>query len=176
MPTLAPGNHASGLARRQAKHRSDHQGFTLLELLVVVSIVALATAGVSLSLRDGSASQLEREAQRLTALLDSARSASRTLGVPVYWQPGPKGFELNGQFRAWLAPGTQVIRPPGNGTTEPPDPLRIALGPEPLMSPQRLGLSLNGRTLWLESDGLRPFSVGAEPTTTGANPTRPSPP
>ena len=40
-------------------------GFTLLELLVVVAIMALATAGVGFALRDSAAGNLEREAQRL---------------------------------------------------------------------------------------------------------------
>jgi general secretion pathway protein H len=59
------------------------RGFTLLELMVVVAIVALATAGVSLALRDSDATQLEREALRLSALLESARAQSRTSGVPA---------------------------------------------------------------------------------------------
>ena len=132
------------------------RGFTLLELLVVVSIVALATAGVSLSLRDASATQLEREAQRLAALLESARAHSRTLGVPIIWQTAPRGFELNGEFRPWLCEGTAA------GLT------RMALGPEPMMAPQQLSLSLQGRTLWLSTDGLRPFTVGSTPAPTSA--------
>ena len=41
---------------------------------MVISIVALATAGVSMAMRDSSQTQLEREAQRLAALLESARA------------------------------------------------------------------------------------------------------
>ena len=47
-------------------------GFTLLELLVVVSIMALATAGAALALRDSAHTQLEREGERLAALLEAA--------------------------------------------------------------------------------------------------------
>ena len=168
MPTLAPGSpeltassqsgqvltHGGGYLQR---HLGQY-GFTLLELLVVVTIVALATAGVSLSLRDASATQLEREAQRLAALFESARANARTLGVPIVWEAGPRGFELNGEFRAWLAEGTVA------GQT------RMALGPEPLMPPQRLSLSLQGRTLWLNTDGLRPFTVDNTPAPTSAQP------
>jgi general secretion pathway protein H len=53
----------------EAGTRSCERGFTLLELLVVVAIMAIATAGVGLAMRDASQSQLEREAQRLAALL-----------------------------------------------------------------------------------------------------------
>ena len=40
-------------------------GFTLLELLVVLLIMALGSAGVALSLRQSPEQSLEREAQRL---------------------------------------------------------------------------------------------------------------
>ncbi len=156
MPTLAPGNPDVRLAA------PTQRGFTLLELLVVVSIVALATAGVSLSLRDTSATQLDKEAQRLVALLEGARARSRTQGVPVFWQPGPRGFELDGQFRPWLAEGTQVHAPGVNTGS----PWRIPLGPEPLIAPQQLALTLQGRTLWLGTDGLRPFAVSTQPAET----------
>ena len=65
-------------------------GFTLLELLVVVAIIAFATAGVSFALRDSSATQLEREAQRLAAILEAARAQSRGSGVAVRWQAGER--------------------------------------------------------------------------------------
>ncbi|MBP6357465.1 MAG: prepilin-type N-terminal cleavage/methylation domain-containing protein, partial [Burkholderiaceae bacterium] len=69
VPTLATSWAAApvGQAPRACQRRST--GFTLLELLVVVAIIAIGTAGVSLALRDASASSLEREAQRLAALL-----------------------------------------------------------------------------------------------------------
>ena len=63
------------------------RGFTLLELLVVISIMALATAGVGLALRDGGQQALEREGERLAVLLESARAQSRASGVPVRWRP-----------------------------------------------------------------------------------------
>lgn len=150
--------------------RPASRGFTLLELMVVVAIVALATAGVSLSLRDPSATQLEREAQRVAALLESARAQSRALGVPLYWQAQTRGFEVGGQFRPWLTPGTLATvsasatgyrSNSGARADQPEGPPRLVLGPEPLLAPQRLALSLQGRTLWVASDGLRPFQISA---------------
>jgi general secretion pathway protein H len=53
---------------------------TLLELMVVIAIMGLATAGVSLAMRDTAGEQLSREAERLAALLEAGRAASRASG------------------------------------------------------------------------------------------------
>jgi general secretion pathway protein H len=136
----------------------------LLELLLVVGLVALATAGVGLALPDPAATQLEREARRLTALLEAGRAQARTTGVAVVWQTEAHGFALDGQRRTWLAPGTQAR------LTNPPSPVsgnsvaatRLALGPEPLMAPQEIALTLGERTVRLGTDGLRPFALRIE--------------
>ncbi|EER57631.1 general secretion pathway protein H, partial [Acidovorax delafieldii 2AN] len=68
------------------------RGFTLLELLVVISIMALATAGVSLALRDSGQTQLEREAARLAALLESAGPSRAGRAYPCAGAPTPRAF------------------------------------------------------------------------------------
>lgn len=155
----------------QAPSRQSQQGFTLLELMVVVAIVALATAGVSLALRDSSATQLEREGLRLSALLESARAQSRTRGVPLLWRSTGSGFEFLGAtpqanardalagVRSWLNPDTQaMITQPAGGQT-------LVLGPEPLIAAQRLVLMQGERRLTLGTDGLSPFAVLPDETT-----------
>ena len=136
-------------------------GFTLLELLMVVAIMALATAGVSLAMRDSAQTQLEREAQRLAALLESARAQSRASGVPVRWQPTEAGFRFDGLPpenlpQQWMTPGIHAALPQGMGA--------LLLGPEPIIGAQQTWLSLPsqpGRTLVVATDGLRPFAVRA---------------
>jgi general secretion pathway protein H len=144
---------------------SPQRGFTLLELMVVVSIVALATAGVSLTLRDNDGNRLETEALRLSALLESARAQSRSSGVPVYWRPTAEGFEFLGaparpqapaslaNERSWLHPETrvQIAQPTGASS--------LVLGPEPLIAAQRLRLMHGEHQLTLGTDGLSPFAV-----------------
>jgi general secretion pathway protein H len=150
MRTSAPGS--SPAAHRRA-------GFTLIELLVVVAIIAIATAGVALVLRDNSQAQLDREAQRLSALFESARALSRSTGIPVVWHVVEGGFRFEGAPdgtlpSGWLSTDT-VVR--GNG--------RIVLGPEPVIGRQAVVLgsaSTPQRSLRIATDGLRPFVVSGE--------------
>ncbi|MBA2965382.1 MULTISPECIES: pilus assembly FimT family protein [Ramlibacter] len=155
MPTSAPGSSPIGspLARRR------HAGFTLIELLVVVAIIAFASAGVAFALRDSASTQLEREAQRLSALFESARAQSRSSGIPVVWHPVQGGFRFEGLPRGalperWLSDATVVA---GDA--------RVVLGPEPIIARQELVLGSTAvpqRTLRIATDGLRPFTVGNE--------------
>ncbi len=142
-------------------------GFTLLELMVVVAIMAMATAGVSLAMRDSSQTQLEREAQRLSALLESARAVSRMSANAVVWRATPKGFEFEGLPSAampagWL--GTDVVA----SSARP-----VVLGPEPIIGPQRIRLttlSQPTRSLSIATDGVRPFKVMGDADATPDSP------
>ena len=136
------------------------RGFTLIELMVVVALIAVATAGVTLSLRDSAADALERDAQRLAAVLESARAQSRASGAAVVWQAQGNGYALQGLPRpaptqTWLSDNTRV---------QPSAP--VVLGPEPLIPSQCIELysaSQPQQRLWVGSDGLRPFAVQRSP-------------
>ncbi len=151
MQTLAVGNsYPLGAAN----------GFTLLELIVVVALIAIATAGISLSLRDNAHSILERDAQRLASLLETARAQARANGAPAQWQPTATGFVFEGLPRSNLP--TQWL----SDTTRASVASAIVLGPEPLIGPQAVALSHSahaGRSLWVATDGLRPFAVQSTP-------------
>lgn len=150
MPTSAAGN--------KPRSRSAGRGFTLLELLVVVAIVAIATAGVSLALRDSSQSQLEREAERLAALFESARALARAQGTVLRWRSEAQGFRFEGPGtaalpRLWLDPAT-IAQSDGP----------VLLGPEPILPAQNVTLRRADQpalSLRVSSDGLRPFSASA---------------
>ena len=142
-------------------------GFTLLELLVVVAIVAMASAGVGFALRDSSQVQLEREGQRLAALLESARARSRVTGLPVRWRANTNGFEFEGLAASelpqqWLDPDTGVAGDPGAGMGTTTATASLLLGPEPIIGPQEVvltSISQPGKTVRLATDGVRPFAV-----------------
>lgn len=145
----------------------QHQrGFTLLELLVVLAIISFSVAGVSLSLRDSSQSQLEREAQRLIAVLEASRAQSRTSGVPILWQATAEGFIVQSPLsearaETWLTTGALTMQ----ATTTAPEN-KVVLGPEPILAPTRITLSVTpdrsaspGQSVSIGTDGLRPFQV-----------------
>ena len=138
------------------------RGLTLLELLVVLAIIAISSAGVALAMRDNSQTQLEREAQRLIAKLEAARAQSRAQGVPIVWRATVSGFVIETplvgadfapQSEDWLSVDISA------------DVQAIALGPEPIIAPATITLSkASSQTsdakpmrVRISTDGLQPF-------------------
>ena len=133
------------------------RGFTLIELIVTITVIALGTSLVALAVRDGAATALERDAARLAALLESARALSRAVGVPIYWRPAARGFAFEGippggapWPTRWLDEATAAQ---GNAA--------LLLGPDPVIGPQAVVLRRQGSdaALQVATDGLRPFAV-----------------
>ena len=157
-PQRRPSQPLAGRSSRSAW--VPEHGFTLVELLVVMAIMAIGSAGVVFALRDSAATQLEREALRLSALLDSARAQSRATGQGVRWRPVEGGFRFEGLGAGtlpdrWLSGETQV-----QGTPV------LVLGPEPILPPQAVVLTSTlapGRPMAVSTDGIRPFRVGTPP-------------
>lgn len=150
MPTSAPGSpearcRAEGPATALRFWCQRQAGFTLLELLVVVSLIALATTGVGLALRDSRQTGLDLDAQRLAAWLNAAHAQARTTGVAVAWEATPDGVWLAGTHHTWSAPATRLVPPTGQ------------LIPEPLLPPSRLQLEQGNHQAQVASDGVRPF-------------------
>jgi general secretion pathway protein H len=163
MPTSAPGSNTRAA------------GFTLLELLIVIAIVALSAGVVTLALRDSSASRLEEEGERLVALLEMARAESRVSGTTVRWLPAGGAAGSSG-----VAAGTAAGAPDADfrfvGLHRDTLPSRwldretraqvagspfVVLGPQAILPPQRVVLSLGPHRLEVASDGLAPFAVAA---------------
>lgn len=198
MPISAPGSRPGrlrvGALRRcssgSTRWRRSCGGFTLLELLIVVAVIALASGLSILALRDPASAQVEQEATRLAALLDAARLESRTSGQAVTWRPQPikraEGAPRGGEADFLFEPPLAVITGspsagPASGTAsrvtgawptqwlhpntraEIIGATRVVLGPEPLIAPQRVRLRLAGQERVLATDGLGGFRVEPGP-------------
>lgn len=151
MPTSAVGSRRTG-------------GFTLLELIVVIAIIAIATASVSFAMRDTNAARLDREADRLAALLESARAQSRASGVAVRWRLVEGGsFVFDGLPpdalpSGWATSGISATASLAGGAPV----AAVQLGPDPIIAAQQIVLYSEGppaRSLRVATDGLRPFTV-----------------
>ena len=182
MQTSAAGSLDRRLVRHTAR-AGGQRGFTLIELMVVVLIVALASGMVVFSLRDTQGIALEREGQRLAALLEYARAQSRLQGTPVRWRATRNGFALEGLNKPvpeqpWLSQDTRVLDVlPRNPAIDSASLAALALGPDPVLSPQSVLLGSGqtpGNTVRVATDGVRPFAIVpadvAAPANTGRAP------
>lgn len=135
------------------------KGFTLMEIVIVAAIIAIGSAVAVLSWPDTGARLLQREGDRLSALLESARVNSRASGQALVWQPTETGFVFRGNAphfiatmpNKWLNPGVVAHT---NGP--------IVLGPEPLLPAQSITLRLQGQPqaqAVVKTDGLAAFST-----------------
>lgn len=159
MPTSAAGSKPAGPAAARCS-----AGLTLIELLVVLAILAFASGGVVLALRDADDVRLEREAVRLAALFEAARAQSRASGVAIEWRATRDGFVFAGAVpdtlpAQWLHRDTRLVAE-----------ARIVLGPEPMIGAQQVLLGSQARPQQryrVYSDGLQPFASAAA---TGSTP------
>ena len=106
-------------------------------------------------MRDTSHSLLERDAQRLAVLFESARAQSRVSGIGVVWHTTADGFRFEGLPDGVLPKNWLTV---GVSTTSA---MAIQLGPEPIIGPQSVDLVYQ-RQIWrVSTDGLRPFTAQA---------------
>jgi general secretion pathway protein H len=145
--------------------KSRHAGFTLIELMIVVLLIAIASAVASVALRDPAATRLEHEAARLAALLESARAEARASGLAARWEPHALQADTEGFQFIGLPPTSELPSHwLGSGVVaEVVGARAVLLGPEPIIGAQKIILRLADQRLALSTDGLGPFVVADEP-------------
>ena len=178
MPTSATGSSSD---TRPLVGRAKSRGFTLVELLIVIAVIAVGVALVAVALPDSEAAQLDEEAERLIALLETARAESRVSGAAVIWVPGrtvDSGEALNDlqgrpvHFRFVGVPSQRGLPSrwlDARVTAQVVGARSVVLGPAAILPAQRIVLSLEERRIEIFTDGLGAFAVAAEPVNPAAN-------
>lgn len=113
----------------------SRQGFTLIELMVVLVILGIASAAIMLSIPDPGGS-LRSEAERFAAHAAAARDRAIVESRPLALEIGVQGYRVRpvrgtapGEWRPWQD-GTEAAADPDAtrfDTTGLADPLRLVL-------------------------------------------------
>ena len=157
-----PGGLDRGAKRLAGRGGADKRagGFTLVELLIVIAIVAVSAGLMTLALRDSTASRLEEEGARLAALLEMARAEARVAGSSVRWLPVADSEQHHFRFVGVSAKSTLPSRWLDAETrAQVSGGVFVVLGPQAILPPQRVVLNLGQQRLEVASDGLGPFAV-----------------
>ncbi len=137
------------------------RGFTMIELLIVIAIVAISVGVVALALRDSQAAKLDEEAVRLAALFEMARAESRASGALVQWAPVTLAVEAGMQFRFIGLPTSQPLPVrwlDSQTRAQVVGAAVVVLGPEAILPAQRVALRLGDKRVDISTDGLAPFA------------------
>ncbi|MHC8367509.1 type II secretion system minor pseudopilin GspH [Pseudomonas sp. ZT5P21] len=144
------------------QQRFKQQGFTLIELMVVLVIIGIASAAISLSIKPDPLHLLRKDADRVAQLLQVAQAEAQSDGRPITWRADAKGFRFsrrndNGEGvdrfqndsqlrpRLWETPGMEVRVEPRKS---------VVLNAEWINPPVQLKLS----------DGINSIIVQRSPT------------
>ncbi|MCE4053118.1 type II secretion system minor pseudopilin GspH [Pseudomonas sp. Au-Pse12] len=147
------------------------QGFTLIELMVVLVIIGIASAAVGLSIKPDPLQALRKDAERLAQLLQVAQAEARTDGRPITWRATAKGYAFSRQAlsgsglddlhddaqlrpRSWETPALQVRIEPKQ---------RLVLNAEWINPALRLVLSDGLHSLSLERSASGQLRVVTQP-------------
>jgi general secretion pathway protein H len=149
------------------------RGFTLIEVLVVVVIIAVLVSLVAVKLAPDARQSLRDEALRLAALLGHARDEAIVTGAPLAWQGSDAGYRFlrRGPDRTWqpldgdpglrarsLPAGVSLVAIETPATANRGDPT-IVLSPTGVADPFRITLAAGEHRLRVASDGVAAPSV-----------------
>lgn len=151
------------------------RGFTLVEVLVVVVIIAILVSLVAVQLAPDARQGLREEGTRLAALLAHARDEAIVTGAPLAWQRTAEGYRFlqRGSDRTWqpmmmdgdaslrartLPTGVSVAAIETPATANGGNPT-IVLSPTGIADPFRITLVLGEHRVRVASDGVTAPSV-----------------
>ncbi len=167
MSSTERGRGVALIARGNEGARRSAPGFTLIEVLVVVVIIALLVSVVAVRLAPDARQSLREEAMRLAAVLAHARDEAITIGAPLAWQSAGAGYRFvrRASDRTWqpvdrdpalrereLASGVGVASVETTARADGAMPI-IVLAPTGLSEPYRITLALGPHRVRVSSDG-----------------------
>ena len=149
----------------------QYQGFTLLELLVVLVIAGILLGAVALNAMPGNSQLLQDDAQRIALLLQAARDEAIVRNRAIAFEIDEQRYRfLIRQNDSWQVLTHDALlrertfrRTPLVVSLTPPSsdrlPLRIVFGREPVDKPFPLRLTLGEKSTSIQADGIGNFQV-----------------
>ncbi len=93
-----PRRRPSGrMAARGSMTPPHRRGFTLLEMVVVITLIAIIAAAISVSMQPDPRQALAEQARRVGLLMDVAADEARLQNVRITWEADLRGYRFVAQ-------------------------------------------------------------------------------
>ncbi len=138
------------------------RGFSLLEMMVAIAIVAVLSSIAVIAAVPGEAALVEREARRLALLIEHAAAEARASGQAIAWMPERGGYSFwrRGEDGEWLRfPESSPYRPRSLAGAVAVEGARVTLSPYGLQGPFEASLRTGGAQVILRSGALGRVSL-----------------